>query len=297
MATAHPILCQTAAEWREEVRERNLQGKSLAVSPNNLQSGSRVTEEQFLLFRTLFPPTRECFDANLFGLSVEYQQAGVLLLGSADFQAYLQRISGGATSLSQWHQDTLFKVPLAQQQQAFLSGGSKLTRRSESVVNASIISYLQALSMVATPISGEWSANRIPLEADFGSGRKFTAVTDGQLQEVTTKHILALVECKRDERLRHSPQVEFQETAQMVAWIREFPDAAPRPWTDPNYTFASLNTAEAGKVISMELLFFVVISVVRCIITGSIRRVMPGRLLNSTPAQRGAHYLLGTVRN
>ncbi|KAJ9273466.1 hypothetical protein DTO212C5_540 [Paecilomyces variotii] len=230
MATAHPILCQTAAEWREEVRERNLQGKSLAVSPNNLQSGSRVTEEQFLLFRTLFPPTRECFDANLFGLSVEYQQAGVLLLGSADFQAYLQRISGGATSLSQWHQDTLFKVPLAQQQQAFLPGGSKLTRRSESVVNASIISYLQALSMVATPISGEWSANRIPLEADFGSGRKFTAVTDGQLQEVTTKHILALVECKRDERLRHSPQVEFQETAQMVAWIREFPDAAPRPW-------------------------------------------------------------------
>ncbi|KAJ9317239.1 hypothetical protein DTO271D3_2529 [Paecilomyces variotii] len=228
MATLNSILCQTASEWREEVRERNLQGKSLAVCPNNLESGSRVTEEQFLLFRTLFPPTRGHFDANLFGLSVEYQQAGVLLLGSADFQAYLQRIS--ATSLSQWHQDTLFKVPLAQQQQAVLPGGSKLTRRSESVVNVSIISYLQALAMVATPISGEWSASRISLQADFGSGRRFTAVTDGQLQEVTTKRILALVECKRDQRLRHSPQVEFQETAQMVAWIREFPDAAPRPW-------------------------------------------------------------------
>ncbi|KAJ9203906.1 hypothetical protein DTO166G4_8522 [Paecilomyces variotii] len=217
MATLNSLLFQTASEWREEVRERNLQGKSLALCPNNLESGSRVTEEQFLLFRTLFPLTRGRFDANLFGLSVEYQQAGVLLLGSADFQAYLQRISGGATILRQWHQDTLFKVPLAQQQHAVLPGGLKLTRRSESVVNVSIISYLQALAMVAAPISGEWSASRDSLQADFGRERRFTAVTDGQLQEVTTKRILALVECKRDQRLRHNPQVEMQETAQMVA--------------------------------------------------------------------------------
>lgn len=38
----------------------------------------------------------------------------------------------------------------------------------------------------------------------------FIAVTDGQLQAVTDKRILALVECKRDQRRRHSSQVELR---------------------------------------------------------------------------------------
>ena len=97
-----------------------------------------------------------------------------------------------------------------------------------------MVSFLQALAMVAGLLGSEWNANRIPLRADFGNfggqARRFEPVTDGQLQDVLSRRILALVECKRDERLRHSPQVEMQETAQMVAWIKEFPDTATRPW-------------------------------------------------------------------
>lgn len=48
--------------------------------------------------------------------------------------------------------------------------------------------------------------------------RSFTAVTDGQLQDVLNKRVLALVESKREARQKHSPQVEMQETAEMVAW-------------------------------------------------------------------------------
>ncbi|KAJ9217770.1 hypothetical protein DTO166G4_574 [Paecilomyces variotii] len=108
---------------------------------------------------------------------------------------------------------------------------SKLARRSESAVNMSLISFLQALAMVAGLPANQWNGDRIPLQADFGGpAGSFIAVTDGQLQSVTDKRILALVECKRWERHRYSPQVELQETAQMVSWIKEFSDPVRRPW-------------------------------------------------------------------
>ncbi|KAJ9287039.1 hypothetical protein DTO027B5_5681 [Paecilomyces variotii] len=85
--------------------------------------------------------------------------------------------------------------------------------------------------MVAGLPANEWNGDRIPLQADFGGPAcSFIAVTDGQLQSVTDKRILTLVECKRWERHRHNPQVELQETAQMVSWIKEFPDPVRRPW-------------------------------------------------------------------
>lgn len=40
---------------------------------------------------------------------------------------------------------------------------------SESAVNISLISFLQALAMLAAPLNSQWSANRILLKADFGN--------------------------------------------------------------------------------------------------------------------------------
>ncbi|KAL1856032.1 hypothetical protein Plec18170_003900 [Paecilomyces lecythidis] len=89
--------------------------------------------------------------------------------------------------------------------------------------------------MLAAPLNSQWNANMIPLEAYFGSPRgqrrAYTAVTDGQLQNLSSKEILAFLECKRGLRLKHSPQVEMQENAQAVAWVKEYPDTTPRPCT------------------------------------------------------------------
>lgn len=108
------------------------------------------------------------------------------------------------------HLNTLFKVPLAHQRHACSTeyrARSKLTRRSESAVNTSLVSFLQALAMVTGPLGSEWNADRIPLRADFGGQvGSFTAVTNGQLQDVTSKRIPALVECKRGERDEHNPR-------------------------------------------------------------------------------------------
>ncbi|KAJ9199508.1 hypothetical protein DTO021D3_5914 [Paecilomyces variotii] len=83
--------------------------------------------------------------------------------------------------------------------------------------------------MVAGLLGSEWNADRIPLRADFeGQAGSFTAVTDGQLQDIMSKRILALVECKRGERDKHSPQVKMQETAEMILWIKEYPDPISR---------------------------------------------------------------------
>ncbi|KAJ9371262.1 hypothetical protein DTO282E5_4117 [Paecilomyces variotii] len=232
MASPSTLLFETGAEWLAEARRRNIAHKSIKTC-SDLRSGSKVTEEQFLLFRTLVPSVEHRFDPNVFGLAAQYSQAAGRLGGSLDFQAYLSNIGATTTAINQWHLDTLFKVPLAQQRHVCSTtfrDRAKLARRSESAVNTSLISFLQALTMVAGLPTCQWNGDRIPLEADFGApAGSFIAVTDGQLQAVTSKRILALVECKRWERHKHSPQVEFQETAQMVSWIKEFPDPVRRP--------------------------------------------------------------------
>ncbi|KAL1886415.1 hypothetical protein Plec18167_000345 [Paecilomyces lecythidis] len=232
------ILVEDATQWDNEARRKNVASRPLK-SCRNLQSGSKITEEQFLLFRTLFPRTRRNFTPNRFGLNTFYQQANLFLV-NPDFQEYLVRITAGGPSqahFTQWTQNTLFKVPLVQQRQITSTkygAGSKITQLTESAVNTSLVSFLQALAMLAAPLNSQWNANMIPLEAYFGSPRgqrrAYTAVTDGQLQNLSSKEILAFLECKRGLRLKHSPQVEMQENAQAVAWVKEYPDTTPRPW-------------------------------------------------------------------
>jgi hypothetical protein len=55
--------------------------------------------------------------------------------------------------------------------------------------------------------------------------RKFTAITDGQLQHTSTYEIRAIVECKTEQRERCTPNVDMQEAAQMVSWIKEYPNS------------------------------------------------------------------------
>lgn len=49
------------------------------------------------------------------------------------------------------------------------------------------------------------------------------AITDGQLQDLQSHEIKALIECKLEERDPHKPAVDMQEAAQLVAWIKKYP--------------------------------------------------------------------------
>ncbi|RWQ99691.1 hypothetical protein C8Q69DRAFT_503212 [Paecilomyces variotii] len=263
MASSNTVLFETGAEWLAEARRRNIAHKSIKTC-SDLRSGSKVTEEQFLLFRTLVPSVEHRFDPNVFGLAAQYSQAagpglptcqwnGDRIPLEADFGApagsfiavtdgQLQNITRkwniepdrsspvDLTGLptSQWNGD---RIPL----RADFGGpaGSFIAvtdGQLQDITNNWNIEPDRSSPVVGLPTC-QWNGDRIPLEADFGGpAGSFIAVTDGQLQAVTDKRILALVECKRWERDRHSPQVEVQETAQMVAWIKEFPDTATRPW-------------------------------------------------------------------
>jgi hypothetical protein len=68
---------------------------------------------------------------------------------------------------------------------------------------------------------------KISLKAKFKEA-SYVAIVDGALEFEDTLKKQALVETKACRRSRHSPQVEMQEVAEMVAWIKEEGDPSNR---------------------------------------------------------------------
>src|ERR1700740_205574 len=81
-------------------------------SLRSLRSGSKVTQIQYLLFRTTWPRTTNprTFNSARFNLAVHTPQARQMLLNSNAFQNYLGAVG---TNASQGLEG--FKVPLLQQ--------------------------------------------------------------------------------------------------------------------------------------------------------------------------------------
>lgn len=103
----------------------------------DLRSGSRVTEEQFLLFRTICPrvarPT--VFDPATFGLTQAIQNARGILATSSDYQFYKQNVR-----TADWASQGLniFTLPLRSQetvQKPLQHGNEDMTRADETSVN------------------------------------------------------------------------------------------------------------------------------------------------------------------
>ncbi|KAL4947789.1 hypothetical protein BDW69DRAFT_189868 [Aspergillus filifer] len=184
---------RTLAQCEDEAQKVNVQNTSLKGFPNH-QSGSKVTWEQFLVQRTLVK-TKSRLDIRSNAptlLGVKLVQARQQLAASQDFQSFILAL-----------------------------------QNPESPVNAMLIKFLQSVySILPAPIA-EWRHTKIRLTADYGvvnkMSRKMVAVTDGQLQAVQSKEIMALIKGKEEPRSSTNAGVDMQEAALFLAWIKEFP--------------------------------------------------------------------------
>ncbi|OAT13104.1 hypothetical protein BDBG_08371 [Blastomyces gilchristii SLH14081] len=91
----------------------------------------------------------------------------------------------------------------------------------EQIINTALIIFLNAISIECDGVEAEWSLHR----KSFKFGQHFEAETDGHLSIFDRKGSLsrAIVEVKRNLR-ENQPQIIYQETAEMAAWIFEEPD-------------------------------------------------------------------------
>ncbi|GAB1201872.1 hypothetical protein APSETT445_000464 [Aspergillus pseudonomiae] len=222
---ANGVLPETERKWKETARKYKGKNQSLRMNLK-LHSASRVSYKQFLLFRTILPSIirPQLLNNQTLGIAPRMTQARQLL-GRAAFRDYISDLTTRQSQGAAWAgNDRLFRIPAIQQQQVIRNG--LRDEGSETSVNTAIVSFLQAIADLFPQSGRQWTADRITLTADFGTVRRkrqFVAYTDGQLVDTFSREIVALIEYKRSRRAYHSPAVDMQEVAQMVAWVKQHP--------------------------------------------------------------------------
>ncbi|KAK2755040.1 hypothetical protein FQN54_006568 [Arachnomyces sp. PD_36] len=231
--------------WKKAAEKASIDQKSLRWC-QNLRSGSKITHEQFLLFRAICPDARHSntFNEATHHLDMELLDARQYLAGSLAFQNFLIAIEQPATqTLEEFNR---FDTTLLQLREVMASSDPdpndhELAVTDETSVNSSLISFLQATAATIPGPEYQWRSARVRLTANFGTptnSNQYIAFTDGQLQHIVNKNILAIAECKRYERSSHQPAVEMQEVGQVVAWLKSYPSSNDR------YTLISQNGSE-----------------------------------------------------
>lgn len=161
------------------------------------------------------------------------EQAQKLLEQSNGYRAYLNAIrkgaGGGTGHFSEVRKHQLEVLSRRE-------NGGLLEMVDETPVNSSFIILLRALESVVPDCKYWWRWSKQRFSVNFSKtqpkkGQKrrgYTAVTDGQLHEVESSEIKALIECKLEKRDPCKPAVDMQEAAQVVAWIKKYPSEERR---------------------------------------------------------------------
>lgn len=90
----------------------------------------------------------------------------------------------------------------------------------EQIVNESLMNLLKTLTMRIPSVACRWSSGRRPFNAVSFGNNQLIAYTDGYLVAPHTLEVFAVVEVKAMIRDREQhPEVLWQESAEMVAWI------------------------------------------------------------------------------
>ncbi|KAJ0420266.1 hypothetical protein BJY00DRAFT_313205 [Aspergillus carlsbadensis] len=99
--------------------------------------------------------------------------------------------------------------------------------KDEQIVNTALIAFLTSLTLHSSLNVG-WSLDRLQLKARFEDSH-FEARTDGYLQDKGPNgKVRALIEVKAATRASKGKVIRMQEAAQMVAWIKHYPEPDTR---------------------------------------------------------------------
>ncbi|PKY01059.1 hypothetical protein P168DRAFT_329807 [Aspergillus campestris IBT 28561] len=102
----------------------------------------------------------------------------------------------------------------------------------EQIVNTALINFLNAITE-HFQLSQHWTMHRKAFEAFVEKGTKkeklYEARTDGYLADENARRVRALVEVKAATRASRTLEIFMQESAQMAAWILEYPNEPPDP--------------------------------------------------------------------
>ncbi|PYI05846.1 hypothetical protein BO78DRAFT_407843 [Aspergillus sclerotiicarbonarius CBS 121057] len=101
--------------------------------------------------------------------------------------------------------------------------------RDEQIVNTALLNFLKALTSHFRSLSSDWTLEQNVLEAKFDSG-SYIAKTDGHLKGKAGGDVRGLVEVKTCLRALRLDDICRQESAQMVAWLKENPETPGQPF-------------------------------------------------------------------
>jgi hypothetical protein len=212
-------------EWSKAAKKLEVYGKSVHTR-ERFESGSRVTMNEYLLFRALWvpriPKSRVVSDLELVE---QFKEARERLNSFAPFQQYLQSIENstkpGISDLG------IFEIPYAQQEQA-----CELLNRpkhklpwaiNEEIVNSSLVSFLTAICLKNPKVDASWTSHRTSFGAAFRQAKlaekeSLSCEIDGFLLSSASQTQLFL-EAKARDRKSHQPQVCMQEAYELIAAV------------------------------------------------------------------------------
>ncbi|RHZ55926.1 uncharacterized protein CDV56_104155 [Aspergillus thermomutatus] len=187
--------------WEEAVKRAGLEGKTIHTL-ESMSSGSKIIPSQFLTFRVLCVPHQaHMFDAEKWELTEHM--------------------------IPRNHQRHVMEAKRLTSQKARLvdpdhvDAWSIIPTTDEEIVNFAIVDWLQAVCLRMPGVHGQWIASRYRFRARFGPN-ELEARTDGALRIFEEpERVHALIECKAIARKDALPAVQFQEAAQIVAWLMQ----------------------------------------------------------------------------
>jgi hypothetical protein len=155
------------------------------------------------------------------GLGQFHQQAVNWLSTFEPFQQYLGRLDNLTTPTPDIG---IFEIAYCQQREArkVFSNHDGLRQVNEEVVNATLVSFLTAISMKHPNVQATWTPQRASLTAQFRKSA-MVCMLDGFLYSNLTSQTQVILEVKARRREDHAPNVFWQEAAELVAALRTPP--------------------------------------------------------------------------
>ncbi|KAI1422363.1 hypothetical protein F5Y12DRAFT_624094 [Xylaria sp. FL1777] len=96
--------------------------------------------------------------------------------------------------------------------------------QDEQIVNTALIDYLNSLAIPCKELTADWKLHRLSLIARNSNREKtYEARVDGYLERRSDRKPLVILEVKPCRRFNNEDPIRMQESAQMAAWISQYP--------------------------------------------------------------------------